>query len=66
MISRIFIWLRDTGFEHPERNCGNVIYKQMALFFFALINRVICFHEVMSEFTFKTTSIYLLFVAIFS
>jgi len=51
-ISRMFIWLHDTYFEHPERNSGNVIYKQMAPFFSALINTVICFHEVMSKFTF--------------
>ena len=59
MISRIFIWLHDTDFEHPERNYGSVIYKHMALFFFALINTFISFHEVISKFTFKTTDKYL-------
>ena len=59
MVSRIFMRLHDIDFEHPERNYGNVIYKHMALFFFALINTVIWFHEVMSKFTFKTADKYL-------
>jgi hypothetical protein len=50
VISQIFRWLHDTDSECPEKSYGNVIFKHMVLFVFALINTGIFLQEVKSKF----------------